>query len=121
MANQSTVLIDSVHASDVGINITLPILSEKAKGCGYHGQTSPLHTVQFTTVGDFVGTIVIQGSLATTPTEDDWYDITSYGDAITPVTDGAVVENFAGQHVWVRSKVTDFTAGEINRVLFTHN
>ena len=121
MANQSTVLVDSVHASDVGISVILPLLSEKAKGCGYHGQTNPLHTVQYTTVNNFIGTIVIQGSLATTPTEDDWYYITSFGDAITPMTDRAIVENFAGQHVWIRSRVTDFTAGEINRVLYSHN
>lgn len=121
MANQSTVLIPSTLYSQVGVSITLPLVSERAKGCGYNGQTNGMHTVQYTTLSDFVGTITIQGSLATTPTEEDWYDITSLGDGVASVSNGTIVVNFTGNHVWIRSNVSVFSAGEINRVLFTHN
>ena len=123
MANQSTTLIPSITSAQIGISETLPILSERAKGCGYAGQSNGVHTVQYTTVNGFTGLIKIQGSLATAPEEADWYDIVGLrlGTIGTPIADATVTQNFFGNHVWVRAIVTDFTAGEINRVLYAHN
>ena len=47
----------------------------------------------------------MQGSLATTPTETDWFDIssTSYNSDQSTVTASF---NFTGNFVWVRTKVT---------------
>ncbi len=41
---------------------------------GYYGRTDGIHTVQVT-VNGFTGSFGIQGTLATEPTEDDWFDI----------------------------------------------
>lgn len=115
----SSVLISSVTAGDQTI---LPIESDKAKGCGYYGQNDGMHTVQFMLHG-FKGSIVLQGSLEGKPTDDDWFDITSASISSTDplgITTNTT-RNFTGNFVWVRAVVTAFDAGNISRVLFTHN
>lgn len=121
MAYLSTTFFESITTSS--LPSPLPCASDKAKGCGYNGQTDAMHTVQFTVVNGFVGTIKVQGTLTAAPGETDWYDIdnTEFGNGVTPVADGAFTTSFSGNHVWVRAVITTFTAGDINRVLFSHN
>ena len=121
MADSATTLFSSITTSS--LPTPLPVLSEKAKGCGYRGQSDPFHTVEFSTIDGFIGIVKIQGTLATTPTEVDWYDIDgiSIGDGVNPFPDVAFVVNFNGKHVWIRGVITAFSAGELNRVLLTHN
>lgn len=122
MANVSIILLPSMNASQVGQSLTLPIESVKAKGCGYNGQTDGLHTVQFA-VQEFIGRILIQGSLEVNPTDDDWFDVES----ATLVGTGplglstTITQNFTGNFVWVRAVVDQYTNGNVNQVLFTHN
>ena len=62
------------------------------------------------------GSIKMQGSLATTPTEDDWFDISG----TTFTTDQSTTissANFTGNFVWVRAKATSITAGSITQIL----
>ena len=61
-------------------------------------------------------TIKMQGSLATTPTEDDWFDVsdTTFTADTSTVTSSA---NFTGNYVWVRSKTMSMTAGTVNSIL----
>ena len=99
----------------------LPLASEKAKGCGYAGQTDAMHTVQYSVANGFNGVIQIQGTLVTDPTETDWYHITALGDGMTVVPDGVVTQNFTGNHVWIRSVIAAFNAGDINHVSYLHN
>ena len=53
---------------------------------------------------DFNGTIKMQASLATTPTEDDYFDITGTTMTSDQSTTTATF-NFTGNFVWVRAKV----------------
>ncbi len=41
---------------------------------GYYGSTSGLHTLAFT-LRNFVGRIYVQATLASNPTEEDWFNI----------------------------------------------
>ena len=84
-------------------------VTDKEKGDGYYLQPDGVHTVAYQVVNrgdstdDFIGTIKMQGSLATTPTEDDWFDIagTTYtSDQSTTIA----TFNFTGNFVWVRAK-----------------
>ena len=84
-------------------------VTDKAKGDGYYSQPDGVHTVAYQVVNrgdstdDFIGTIKMQGSLATTPTENDWFDIagTTYtSDQSTTIA----TFNFTGNFVWVRAK-----------------
>ena len=85
-------------------------VTDKAKGDGYYSQTDGVHTVAYQVVNlgdstdDFNGTIKMQASLATTPTEDDYFDIagtTMTSDQSTKIS----TFNFTGNYVWVRAKV----------------
>jgi len=68
------------------------------------------------------GSIKMQGSLATTPTEDDWFDIS--GTSINQDNiDGSTLAfhaNFTGNFVWVRAKVSGMSAGSITKILYNH-
>ena len=123
MADISATLFSSMTSTNNGIPWVFPIVSEKYKGCGYYGQNNGLHTVQYSTINGFNGVVNIQASLASDPTETDWFDVdnTTLGTGLTPVFDQTLVINFAGNFVWVRGIITQFTAGELNRVLYSHN
>ena len=91
--------------------------STKYQGRGFYGYSDGLHTFGYKATG-LVGTVTVQATLATTPTEDDWFDTgSSFGDDTTPYT-GSAYTNVIGNFVWIRIAVTNFTAGTINRVLY---
>jgi hypothetical protein len=50
------------------------LVGDAIRADGYYGRTDGIHTVQVT-VNNFTGSFGIQGTLATEPTEDDWFDI----------------------------------------------
>jgi len=93
-------------------------VSTKSKGDGYYSQPDGVHTVAYQVANDFNAnaTIKMQGTLATAPTEDDWFDIAN----TTFTADGSTVTssyNFTGNYVWVRSKTQLLTAGTTNSIL----
>jgi hypothetical protein len=91
-------------------------VSDKSKGDGYYSQPDGVHTVAYQVNSTMTGSIKMQGSLATTPTEDDWFDIagsTFTADQSTLIS----TANFTGNFVWVRAKATSVTAGTISSVL----
>ncbi len=101
-------------------------VTDKAKGDGYFSQTDGVHTVAYhpsATLNDdsSIG-LVMQGSLATTPTESDWFDIT--GTSINQTNlDGSTLAfhaNFTGNFVWVRAKVSGMSAGAVSKILYNH-
>ena len=101
-------------------------VTDKARGDGYYSQPDGVHTVAYhpgATINDdsTIG-LIMQGSLATTPTEDDWFDIT--GTEITSAElDGSTLAfhaNFTGNFVWVRAKVSGMTAGAVTKILYNH-
>ena len=93
-------------------------VSDKAKGDGYYSQPDGVHTVAYQVANDFNAdaTIKMQGTLATTPTEDDWFDIanTTFTSDTSTLTSSF---NFTGNYVWVRSKTQLLTAGTTNSIL----
>jgi len=119
MANLSSTLFESLLIDG---NTVFPLVSGKVKGRGYHN-TGGMHTVQYTTINNFTGTIKIQATLSTTPTDADWFDAHDVflGDNITPVSDGAVTQNFTGNFVWIRAVISAYTSGNINRVLLNQS
>ena len=105
--------IVTTETSDGSTTVTLDhtgFVTDKAKGDGYFSQPDGVHTVAYQVVNrgdstdDFNGTIKMQGSLATTPTEDDYFDIpntTFTSDLSTTIASF----NFTGNFVWVRAKI----------------
>lgn len=119
MSNLSIVLFSSLAANPL---TTLPLLSDKVKGRGY-ASSGGIHTIQYSTTNHFVGSIKMQATLVASPAETDWFDVdnTTLGDGITPVPDQSHLLNFTGNFVWVRAAITQFTSGQLNRVLFNHS
>ena len=90
-------------------------VSDKAKGDGYYSQVDGVHTVAYKIDATLTGTIKMQGTLASTPTEDDWFNI-SGTDFITEQSTTISGSNFTGNFVWVRAKATSVTAGTISSI-----
>ena len=55
-------------------NVTANTTGEKIKADGYYGYADGLHTIAVYTTG-FTGKFYLQGTLASTPVETDWFDI----------------------------------------------
>jgi len=112
----------TTETSDGSSTITLDntgFVSAKFQGDGYYSQPDGIHTVSYKVNTTLTGSIKMQGSLATTPTEDDWFDIsgsTFTTDQSTTISSA----NFTGNYVWVRAKATGITAGTITEILLNH-
>jgi hypothetical protein len=114
--------IVTTETPDGSTTITLDhtgFVSDKAKGDGYYSQVDGVHTVSYQVSILMTGSIKMQGSLATTPTEDDYFDIagtTFTADQSTLIS----TANFTGNFVWVRAKATSVTGGTISSVLLNN-
>ena len=135
--NNSTFTVKSVDANGTYITVEEAVTAEnrdgstdtvltysgfvtdKYKGDGYYSQADGIHTVAYHVNTTCTGAIKMQGSLATTPTEDDWFDITG----TTFTTDQSTTissNNFTGNFVWVRAKCTSNTAGSVTKILYNN-
>jgi len=126
MVNLPVTLFHSIASGSTGPNgktLTYPYYSEKTPGCGYFGQTDPMHTIQYSTTALFTGLINIQGTLALDPKETDWYIIqgAGLGNGVSPVFDQTLLCNFGGNHVWIRAVIQSFASGSLNRLQLQHN
>ena len=101
--------------SFVGQHLSQTVTGEKFKGDGYYGRSDgpPLYSIQLVVLQ---GTIDIEATLATTPTEDDYFVVASAQHVSTfedssNAKDGSFIYNFTGNYVWVRAKVHTWTDG----------
>jgi hypothetical protein len=120
--NDYIIVEEEVTTESSGSSITLDhtgFVSAKTKGDGYYSQPDGVHTVSYKVTTTLTGSIKMQGTLATTPTEDDWFDIT--GSTFTTDQSTTISSaNFTGNYVWVRAKATGITAGTITEILLNH-
>ena len=109
----------TTETADGSTTVTLDntgFVSAKSQGDGYYSQPDGVHTVSYKVNTTLTGSIKMQGTLATTPTEDDWFDIagtTFTTDQSTTISSA----NFTGNFVWVRAKATGVTSGTITEIL----
>ena len=122
-ATSSQVIVEEeVTTEAAGASFTLDyvgFVTDKNKGDGYYSQVDGVHTVAYHVNSTMTGSIKMQGSLATTPTEDDWFDIsgTTFTADQSTLVDS---KNFTGNFVWVRAKCTGMTAGSVSKILYNH-
>jgi hypothetical protein len=135
--NNSTFTVKSVASDGLSVEVEEVVTAEardgstatvidhvgfvtpKQKGDGYYSQTDGVHTVAYHVDSTCTGSIKIQASLATTPTEDDWFDVsgtTFTTDQSTKVSGN----NFTGNFVWTRAKMTGMTAGSVTKILYNN-
>jgi hypothetical protein len=118
-ATSTTILSNQTHPGD---SSTVSVTGEKFQGDAYYSRSDGFHTVQYNVTG-FIGEISIQATLATTPTDADWFTITASSHTSiatdSATSDGSFLKNFVGNYVWVRATAT-FTDGSINSILLNH-
>lgn len=97
--------------------------SQKTKGDGYFGNSDGFHTVMYVASPSFVGTVTMQATLATSPAENDWFNVSgttsTYTVLNTRSTSTVDSYNFTGNFVWVRGRVT-INAGSVFMVQYNH-
>jgi len=118
-----SIIVEEIIATEaVGDTVTIDhvgFVSDKFKGDGYYSHPDGVHTVAHKVTASLTGAIKMQGSLATTPTENDWFDVSG----TTFTTDQSTTissSNFTGNFVWLRAKATSVTAGTINSIQLNH-
>lgn len=111
--------------------------STEIKAANYYGINNNLQTVEIK-VTDFVGTVTLQATLATDPVETDWFavnlqsqdysvDTTGLSSRVykkevsySVATSKTEVYNFEGNFVWLRGRITAFTAGTVNGITINY-
>lgn len=122
-ANGAYVIVEeAVTTESAGASVSLDwtgFVTAKYQGDGYYSQVDGVHTVAYHVNNTMTGSIKMQGSLATTPTEDDWFDIsgTTFTADQSTLVDS---KNFTGNFVWVRAKCSSMTAGSVTKILYNH-
>ena len=98
--------------------------SDRQKAVGYYKSTSTSQTVRFST-NDFVGAVVLQGTLDADPTEDsDWFDAYTFPgdsaiDGSTAITTAYSI-TLHGNFTWIRAQVQTYTGCTIESVTLTY-
>ena len=96
MSYETFILVEHVDYPSLTTEYSAPV-----KGAGYNLANS-LHSFTYE-LENFIGNIIIQGSLALTPAHDDWVDIGGTEFIADRSTDIAF-DNFEGNFVWIRAK-----------------
>lgn len=99
--------------------------SNPEKGDGYFSAADGVHTVTYTVTPNFAGTLSVQATLATQPSEADWFTVNdttvNYAELTIPATTTTNYVNFTGNFVWVRAVVDRTTQyGSLMFVNYNH-
>ena len=111
-STSETILTTQTHPAD---SSSVTVTGSAFKGDGYYGRSDGIHTIQYD-ITQFIGTIKIQASLATTPTDADYFDVFTTTETSTTVS---AIQNFTGNYVWIRAVIT-YTGGSVNSIKLNH-
>jgi hypothetical protein len=93
---------------------TADFVGDAVKGVGYYRGQGNLQTVWIRLNG-VVGIVTIQATLNEDPESAEWFDVFTWGDASSVITDYHPA-TLTGNFVWLRAQVTGFDAGTIESV-----
>ena len=117
--NTSTVYVSYPNTA-TGVQV---YYSNRAQGDGYYGASDGVHTVMYTTTSEFDGSVSMQATLASNPTESDWFDVTntsvSYNSMDMRDFPSVDYFNFTGNFVWVRG-VVSINNGAVESIQYNH-
>ena len=120
----------------IGVSGPQTFTSFREKAAGYYGTTTGKHTVTVTSTPNFLGTVLLQGTVSLDPQENDWFNIQNglftYTEAspgynagsglgMSPTGQGNRTDyvNFTGQFAFTRSIVTT-TQGAVMFINFNY-
>jgi hypothetical protein len=127
----------SLNYPNTGTTV-LTYIGNRVKGEGYYNGSGGFHTIQLQTT-QFIGKFEMQASLASEPVSADWFTVELGSQNNQSVdTSGLLNEvnitsiqfqsatttiktyNFIGNFIWVRPKISEFTAGTVNGIRYNH-
>ena len=106
---------------------------DSVRADSYYGFTDGIHTVAIY-MNNFTGRFYVEGTLATTPTADDWFTI-NLGNSVVDYIDatahtGVEMRTFQGNFVYLRARIDrshltatvnlNLAQGRILKVLLNH-
>ena len=92
---------------------------DRQQAANYYGGFGGLQTVAFFLSG-FQGRIRIEATLDSVPaSESAWFQVSDF-DSIESATTNNFSTNITGNFVWLRARVTDFSAGTISKVMLSY-
>jgi hypothetical protein len=113
---------NSVSISHTGTSTTF-YYSDKVKGDGYYGSSDGFHTVAYKTTYNFIGDIYMEASLATDPSNTDWFGVVgtevNYSALNVRTTSTVDIFNFTGNFVWVRGYIS-IDQGTVQSIKYNH-
>ena len=113
MSNNSEIILSAnTHPGD---STAVTVVGSKFKGDGYYGRSDGLHTIQYQYAG-VTGTLKVDGTLATNPTDDDWFQVHAL---VLASETGSSVANVTGNLVWLRASII-YTDGTVNKITMNH-
>jgi len=120
--------IQILTKDSAGNSVSLPwsytntaITSANIPADSYYGFSDGIHTVAFKGNG-FTGSFAIEATLATTPTDNDWFRIPLSGSNAQSFTTftGTTAYTFTGNYVYIKALVFNASAGSVESILLNH-
>lgn len=117
--SQSTILTllpETVYNND-GTSQPYDVTGDTVQAASYYLGNQDLQTVSFS-FSEVTGNLVIEGTLASTPSDDDWfkvYEVSANNSANTNANLKSFT-NLTGNFVYMRAKINDFNHGVVNFV-----
>ena len=120
--------IQMLTKDSAGATVSLPwsytntaITSANVPADSYYGFSDGLHTVAFKGNG-FTGSFALEATLATTPTENDWFRVPLSGSNAVSFTTftGTNAYTFTGNYVYIKALVFNASAGSVESILLNH-
>ena len=111
-----TLLPGTVYKND-GTSQAYDVTGDTVQAASYYQGNQDLQTVSFS-FSEVTGNLVIEGTLASTPSDDDWfkvYEVSANNSANTNANLKSFT-NLTGNFVYMRAKINDFNHGVVNFV-----
>jgi hypothetical protein len=117
--NNSSILSNVVYGVPSGNydGSSLDWASDAVPAADYYRGNGSIQTINII-VDNFIGNIVLEGSLNSTSTTKVWFNIQDYNCAnATTATQSYTV---IGNYVWMRARIINFTQGNISNVTLVY-
>ena len=121
MSQTTTLILLSQTAWDPSVDSgnAYTVVGDEQPAASYIITPRALQTVNIN-LADVNGNIIIQATLATTPTETDWFKVYELVADSNANSNASTYTNIEGSYVYMRAKVEDFSQGVVNFVKLSY-
>jgi hypothetical protein len=117
MSETTTLILLPETAYDGGGTANVYTVTGNAQpAAAYYLGNKNLQTLNFS-MTEVTGNLVIEATLASSPSEDDWFDVFEYEATTSNVSS---YSNIEGNFVYMRAKIVDFSNGVVNFVKLSY-